>query len=41
MNAANQMEKDLETLKKANLPMEQRLKGIEEVLKKRLPLESV
>lgn len=41
MNAANQMEKDLETLKKANMPMEQRLKGIEEVLKKRLPLESV
>ena len=41
LNAANQMEKDLETLKKANMPMEQRLKGIEEVLKKRLPLESV
>lgn len=41
LSAANAMAQQLETLQKANMPLDQKLKGIEEVLKKRLPDESM
>ena len=41
LSAANAMAQQLETLQKANMPLDQKLKGIEEVLKKRLPGETV
>ena len=41
LSAANAMAQQLETLQKANMPLDQKLKGIEEVLKKRLPDETM
>lgn len=41
LSAANAMAQQLENLQKANMPLDQKLKGIEEVLKKRLPDETM